>query len=65
MLLLTHRVGDENPEWLSVLKKREEKQRDREYFERKKSAVLAGLDSEAEDEEELKGWMDKGDRMRN
>lgn len=48
-----------------MLKKREEKQRDREYFERKKSAVLAGLDSEAEDEEELKGWMAKGDRMRN
>lgn len=31
----------------------------------KKSAVPAGLDSEAEDEEELKGWMDKGDRMRS
>lgn len=40
--------------------KKEEKQRDREYFERKKSAVLAGFDSEAEDEEELKGWQGSG-----
>ena len=58
--MLTQRVGDENPDWASALKKKERRNGETGNILKDKKAVLAGLDSEAEDEEKLKGWQGPG-----
>lgn len=65
--MLNQRVGDENPDWASALKKKERRNGETgNILKEKKSAVLVGSRSRRRETERLAGaWMDKGDRMRS